>query len=133
MTNDRRGRWNVFAYYYAAALIGLVMVLVGAVGGLQSLVRVALPQTADEVRYIDEPYRFTPDGEPRPTAAELDRIEEEAEDDARTSGLADFARGLITAGVGAPVMAWHLRQARRKEPDWMDDGAPESPLATSGA
>ena len=133
MTNDRRGRWIVFAYYYAAALIGLVMVLVGTVGGLKSLVRVALPQTADEVRYIDEPYRFTPDGEPRPNAAELDRLEDEAKDDARTRGLADFASGLITAGVGAPVMAWHLRQARRKEPDWMDDGGTDPVPTPSGA
>lgn len=132
MTNDRRGRWIVFAYYYAAALIGLAMVLVGTVGGLKSLVRVALPQTADEVRYIDEPYRFTPDGEKRLTKAEIDDLEEEAEDDARTRGLADFASGLITAGVGAPVMAWHLRQARRREPDWMDDASTGSAPPAGG-
>lgn len=127
--SDKRGKWIVFAYYYLAALIGLVMMVIGAVKGLNGLVRVALPETSSEVRYATEPYRYGgPDGKPEKLSrAEEARIEEEAKEDARNVALGDLLTGAVTAGVGAPVMAWHLRQARRREPEWVD--ADDTPVA----
>ena len=131
MTDAKRGRWVVFAYYYLAALIGLIMLVVGAVMAGHGLVRFALPETSDEVRWATEPYRFAalgPDekGPKPPSEAELKRIREEAIDHARTSALGDMLTGVVTAAVGAPVMAWHLRQARRREPEWAVEAAPVS-------
>lgn len=121
----------MFAYYYLAALIGLIMLVVGAVMAGHGLVRFALPETSDEVRWATEPYRFaalSPDEKaPKPPSdAELKRLRDEAVDHARTSSLGDLLTGLVTAGVGAPVMAWHLRQARRREPEWTDEDIPNS-------
>ena len=131
---ERRGKWIVFAYYYLAALIGLVMVMIGAVGGLNGLVRFAVPETSDEVRYATEPFRYSePDGRPRRlSASEEERLEREAKEDARNIALGDLLTGAVTAGVGAPVMAWHLRQARRREPEWADsdDTPAASPPST---
>jgi len=115
MTDPSR-RWSA-AYYYAAALIGLLMVLAGIVGGLSGLVQAALPQTSEEVLYFD-PYNFSPDGKPEPLSPEEeDRRRQQALEDARAIGVADALRGVILAGVGAPVLIWHLRQARRREGD----------------
>jgi hypothetical protein len=126
---EKRGRWIVFAYYYLAALIGLVIMVIGAVKGLNGLVRVALPETSSEVRYASEPYRYTgPDGKPEKVPeAEEKRLEADAKEDARNIALGDLLAGAVTAGVGAPVMAWHLRQARRREPEWADEPTPPAP------
>jgi len=119
MTDMRRGRWVLFVYYYAAALIGLVMLLFGVVGGLRALVVVALPETSDEVRY-SQFERVPLEEERKSTAAEEERRREEARQQAiensRTGALAGLLNGVILAGVGAPVLLWHLRHARREEP-----------------
>ena len=115
----RRGRWVLFVYYYVAALIGLVMLLFGVVGGLRAAVQVALPQTADEVRYSYYEPPLEDGGKGELTPAQEERRREEARqraiENARTSGLADLLNGVILAGVGAPVLLWHLRHARREE------------------
>lgn len=125
--SDKRGRWIVFAYYYLAALIGLVMMVIGGVKGLNGLVHMAVPETSNEVRYATERYRYEgPEAKPEKLSrAEEARLEEEAKEDARNVALGDLLTGAATAAVGAPVMAWHLRQARRREPEWADvDDAP---------
>lgn len=132
---EKRGKWVVFAYYYLAALIGLVMMVIGSVKGLNGMVRFALPETSSEVRFATEPYRYAgPDGKPEKLSpAEEERLEDEAKEDARNIALGDLLTGLVTAGVGAPVMAWHLRQARRREPEWADiDDRPAATPTPSG-
>jgi hypothetical protein len=117
-------RWST-PYYYAAALIGLVMVLAGVVGGLSGLVQAALPQTSEEVLYL-EPFAYGPEGEPEELSAEEEeRRRQQALDDARAIGVAEALRGAILAAVGAPVLVWHLRQARRREADGV--ASPTSP------
>lgn len=125
---DSSKRWSM-PYYYAAALIGLVMVLAGLVGGLSGLVQAALPETSDEVLYL-EPYSFSVEGEPEALSPEEEeRRRQQALDDARARGVADAIRGAILAGVGAPVLIWHLRQARRRE----STSLPATPASGTGA
>lgn len=123
MASERRGRWLPLVYYYLATVVGLALVLVGTIGGLHGLVTAALPSTSPEVIF-SEP-RFDRDGNPvAETAREKAEREAEARDRARLGAFADAIRGGITGLVGAPVFVWHLRQARRKEPEWL--GAPPS-------
>ena len=46
-----------------------------------------------------------------------DEARADAIDRARLGGYADALYGAVAVVVGAPVFAWHLRQARRREPD----------------
>ncbi len=116
----RKGRWIPLVYYYLATVIGLSIILVGLIGGLQGLVTAALPQISDEVRFADVERAIGPDGRRR----ELDERErevrkQEAIEDARLIGYGAALEGLVTAVVGAPVFLWHVRQARRREPLWL--------------
>lgn len=133
-----RGRWISLLYYYLAAMVGLVITLVGIIGGLQALVGAAFPQLSDEVRFSEQQFR-SPEVEPplrkgrdrdAPTEGELAAARDEAEERARLNGFAGGLRGLIAALVGAPVFLWHIRQARRKEPEWLEPGAEDSPQGT---
>lgn len=115
---ERRGRWLPLVYYYLATVVGLAILLVGAIGGLQGLVKAAFPSTAPEVIY-SEP-RHDKEGNPlEESRAEKARRERDARELARLVGFADAVRGGVTGIVGAPVFFWHLRQARRKEPEWL--------------
>ncbi len=109
----RPGYWLPSLYYYLAAAIGLVIALVGVIGGLRGLVTAALPQISSEVRYA---------GTTGPTGALLTPQErEQARADAiaaaRVGGYADALYGTVAVIVGTPVFVWHLRQARRREPE----------------
>lgn len=133
-----RGRWISLLYYYLAAMVGLVITLVGIIGGLQALVGAAFPQLSDEVRFSHQELRSPESAPPlkrgrdrdAPTEGELAAIRDEAEERARLNGFAGGLRGLIAALVGAPVFLWHIRQARRKEPEWFGPGNEEPPRDT---
>lgn len=116
--NDRRGRWLPLVYYYVATLVGLAIVLAGLIGGLNGVVTAAFPKTGDPFLYVEPP--FDPEtGRPLDESPrEEEEREAEALDRARQSGVAGAIRGGTAAIVGFPVFFWHLRQARRKEPEW---------------
>lgn len=114
--SDRRGRLLPLVYYYLATTVGLALVLVGLIGCFRGLVQVALPRTGGEVSYSEPP--FDQQGNPvKESKADKAEREADAEKSARNQGEADAIDGAITALVGAPVFLWHLRQARRKEPE----------------
>lgn len=131
-TESRRGRWLPLVYYYLATVVGLVIMLIGLITGLQGLIDAAFPSLSDDVRYASPEYA-PPQPQPgdekaprEPTAAEVQKAKVEAEkakedatERARLGGFAKGLRGLVSVVVGAPVFFWHLRQARRKEPEWM--------------
>lgn len=128
-TEPRRGRWLPLVYYYLATVVGLVIMLVGIIGALRGLVQAIIPEASNEVRFsIAEQPRLTPEGKEAKelTGAEKDKVRAESIERARLGGYFNALQGLVTAVVGAPVFVWHLRQARRKEPEWMT-AVPESP------
>jgi ABC-type cobalamin transport system permease subunit len=43
---------------------------------------------------------------------------------ARLGGYSDALYGAVTVAVGAPVFLWHLRQARRREPELLAAQSP---------
>ncbi|HYZ93883.1 MAG TPA: hypothetical protein VFA34_16035 [Actinomycetota bacterium] len=113
---ERSVRWLPLIYYYLATVIGLVITLTGVIGGVSGLVTAAFPRTGDEYIYSEPPYDDK--GNPiKETPVEREERESEDLEISRQSGFAGGIRGGITAGVGAPVFVWHLRQARRKEPE----------------
>ncbi len=127
-TEPRRGRWLPLVYYYLATIVGLSFLLAGLIGGLNGLVTAMFPRTADEYIYSEPP--FNDSGDPvEESAAEKEQREAEAFDQARNGGFAAGLRGLITAIVGAPVFFWHLRQARRREPEWLGASPPKDAAA----
>jgi hypothetical protein len=115
---SRRGRWVPLVYYYLATVVGLVLVLTGLIGGLNGVVTAVAPRTADPFLFFEPP--FDPEGRPiELSPREEAKQEADALDRARQSGIAGAIRGGSTAVVGFPVFFWHLRQARRKEPEWL--------------
>lgn len=124
----RGGRWLPLVYYYLATVIGLSITLVGLIGGLNGLVTAFVPEASD--RYAFSTPRFDKNGEPvEETASEKAEREADAKEQARLSGIASGIRGLVAAIVGLPVFLWHLRQARRREPEWL--GLPSQPTLSS--
>jgi hypothetical protein len=95
MASTHRGSWIGSLYFYAAALIGLVFVLVGLTSGLQGAARASLPGV-----YYD---------------GKCDYCDTKAQ--VRDHGIADVVSGFVFTGIGAPVLLWHLRQARRRDDD----------------
>ena len=123
MADERRGRWVPLVYYYLASIIGLTMLLFGVIGAANGLVNVAFPRASEEFAYSRPVYDErgkSVDDSPREKAAR----EAEALERARAVGLSRSIRGGIMAVVAVPVFVWHLRQARRKEPEWVGP-APE--------
>lgn len=130
-TEPRRGRWLPLIYYYLATLVGLVITLVGLIGGLQALVQAAFPELSGEVIYSESP-RVSPEGKPlKVSRAEERDARDEAIRRSRLQGFAEALRGGIAAAVGAPVFLWHLRQARRKEPEWLGASPADSDRGTA--
>lgn len=137
----RTGRWIPVVYYYLATVIGLVILLVGVIQGLRGLAKAAFPELSDEVRYAEPEHgfegremmapedRIAPERKKEISKAELVKLKaarkEEAIRRARLGGFSEAVEGLIAAMVGAPVFFWHLRQARRKEPEWFGTIGPE--------
>ena len=77
-------------YFYVAALIGLIIVITGALIAVNSFV---------EWIFFDQP-------EPR------DGFYGSHED--RDDKLQTALQGMLTAAVGAPLFWWHLREARNR-------------------
>lgn len=124
-----RGRWLPLVYYYLATVVGLTLLLVGLIGGLNGLVTAAFPSTSDEYIYSDV---VNVDRQEKPIKESKAREEAraaEVQERARLRGFANAIRGGITALVAAPVFFWHLRQARRKEPEWL--GVQPPPVHTT--
>jgi hypothetical protein len=119
MANQRRpGAWLPSVYYYVATAIGLIVMLVGLVGGLRGLVTAALPEISSEVRFAaTAPVPGKPDGSTTLTPQEQQQVHDDAVHRARIGGYADALYGAVAVVVGAPVFWWHLRQARRREPE----------------
>jgi hypothetical protein len=113
-------------YYYLATAIGLVVLLFGLIGGLRGLVTAAVPQISSDVRYASYPVK--PDGTP---AAPTDEAKARADaiDRARIGGYADALYGAVAVVVAMPVFVWHLRQARRREPDLLAAVPADPPTA----
>lgn len=123
----RRGRWIPLVYYYLATLIGLTIMLVGLIGGLQGLVKAAIPQISDEVRFAQVERPIDRNGRQIDFDEEDEqRAKAKAIENARLSGFAAALEGLVTAAVGTPIFLWHLRQARRSEPIWFGTSTPKS-------
>jgi hypothetical protein len=124
----RKGRWLPLVYYYLATAVGLAILLFGLIGTLQGLLTAALPQVSSEARYaVLEAPKLEPraDQSSEPTEAERERAEKQAIERARLGGFERALRGVVNLVVGAPVFFWHLRQARRREPELL--GAPDLP------
>ena len=120
MTTQRKpGAWLPSVYYYLATAVGLILMLFGLVGGLRGLVTAALPEISSEVRYASSATYPKPDGTTVLTPAEQEQARADAMHQARIGGYADALYGAVAVVVGAPVFWWHLRQARRREPELM--------------
>lgn len=125
-----RRSWVALLYFYVAALVGLGFVVTGttmALFGAKSALfpGLGVPRYAYEVSQPYETYpgreRIGPSksdgGEPgRTNEAERQRQEREAKARAvaerRSNGFDGILNGLIIAGVGAPVLLWHLKRGR---------------------
>jgi hypothetical protein len=83
----RRPSWIGLLYFYVAALIGLVFVLVGTTMALTGAAKGAVPSV-----HFDGPCEYC-----------------DSKDDVRKNGLEDALSGGITDVIGAPVLIWHLR------------------------
>lgn len=116
-----RGRWIPLVYYYLATVVGLTIFLVGLISGAQSLVDAIWPEASDSVRYE---YGFSTPVDDEPSEKELARAREAAIEAARLGGYSGAVKGIIAGIIGLPVFFWHLRQARRKEPEWLGVPAP---------
>ena len=94
--------------------------LVGLIGGLHGLVKAAIPQISDEVRFAQVERPIDRNGRQIDFDEEDERrAKDKAIENARLSGFAAALEGLVTAVVGTPIFLWHLRQARRTEPLWL--------------
>ena len=127
MSNQHKpGWWLPMVYYYLATAIGLVVLLVGLIGGLRGLVTAAIPEISSDVRYSS--YIMKPDGT-QASQAEEDKLRADAIERARLGGYADALYGAVTVAVGLPIFVWHLRQARRREPELLAAQANATPDA----
>jgi hypothetical protein len=115
MSNQHKpGWWLPMIYYYLATAIGLVVLLFGLISGLRGLVTAAVPELSDEARYTS--YVYGPNGTPINKSEEAE-LRADAIERARIGGYADALYGAVTVVVALPVFVWHLRQARRREPE----------------
>ena len=132
MASERKpGAWLPMVYYYLATAIGLAILLFGLVGGLRGLVTAALPQLSSEARYATyQP--AAPDGSPaKLTEQESAQARKNTLEQARIGGFSDALSGAVGVVVGLPVFVWHLRQARRREPELHGPAQPStSPEST---
>jgi hypothetical protein len=117
--------WVVLLYFYAAALVGLGFVVVGITMALFGAKDALFPGLGLP-RYSYE-YPAPPDfGTPtEPTEEQRRAAKDRAIDERRSGGLDGMLNGLIIAGVGTPVLVWHLKRGRALSP------AAEQPQATT--
>lgn len=117
--------WVVLLYFYAAALVGLGLVVAGVVTALFGAKDALFPGLGLS-RYSYE-YNVPPEfGAPTEQTEEQRRAaKDRAVDERRGGGLDGMLSGLIIAGVGAPVLVWHLKRGRALS------AAAEKPEATT--
>jgi hypothetical protein len=109
----KRRPWIVLLYFSLAALVGLGFVITGATMALFGAKEALFPGLG--LTESDYKHRAPADirGFPRePSEAELSKARKEALEDRRQDGAEGVVSGLIVAGVGAPVMVWHLKRGR---------------------
>jgi hypothetical protein len=117
--------WVVLLYFYAAALVGLGFVVTGVTMALFGAKDALFPGLGLS-RYSYE-YPVPPDLGPltEPTEEQRRAAKDRAIADRRGSGLDGMLNGLIIAGVGTPVLVWHLKRGRALS------AAAEKPEATT--
>jgi hypothetical protein len=108
--------WVVLLYFYAAALVGLGFVVAGVTVALFGAKDALFPGLGLP-RYAYE-YNLPPDGHMpmEPTEEQLRVAKDRAIDERRGGGLDGMLNGLIIAGVGTPVLVWHLKRGRALSP-----------------
>ncbi len=109
--------WVVHLYFYLAALVGLGFVITGLTMGFLGAKQALFPgldlprYTYEQPFYSGEAARPAP-----PTDQQLQEAKARAIEERRSGGLDGMLDGLIIAGVGAPVLIWHLTRARKLTP-----------------
>ncbi len=88
-----RQSWIALLYFYLVAIIGLVIVITGAIIAVNSFV---------DWIFFDPP--------PDPPEGEFYGFYEDRDDKLKVA-----LQGLLTAAIGAPIFWWHLREARRRD------------------
>lgn len=101
--------WVVVLYFYLAALVGLGFVVTGTTMALFGAKNALFPGLGLS-RYSYE-YDVS-QGSRELTEEQLRTAKNRAIEDRRGSGLDGMINGLIIAGVGAPVLVWHLKRGR---------------------
>jgi len=104
--------WVVLLYFYMAALVGLGFVITGltlALFGAKNALfpGLGLPRYSYQYDFPQDPNK----PEER-TEEQLRASKDRAIDERRDSGLDSMLSGLIIAGVGTPVLVWHLKRGR---------------------
>ena len=132
MTPDPHGarrNWVALLYFYLAALVGLGFVVTGAAMALFGAKNALFPSlglSRHPYSYpAPAPYVTFPGHErigppdrmaARTNETDADRQAREARsreiDERRGRGVDGMLSGLIVAGVGAPVLLWHLKRGR---------------------
>lgn len=104
--------WVVLLYFYAAALVGLGFVVTGITMGLFGAKNALFPSLGVSSYSYEYPFPPDPLGLREPTEQQRQAAQERAIDERRSRGLDDMLSGFIIAGVGAPVLVWHLKRGR---------------------
>ena len=109
----KRRHWIVLLYFYLVALIGLGFVVTGATMTLFGAKEAIFPGLG--LSRYDYEFDLAEDqeGHPRGSEAEIERAKKEAKEERRSGGVDGVVSGVIVAGIGAPIMIWHLRHGRR--------------------
>lgn len=121
--------WVVLLYFYVVALVGLVLVVTGVTMALFGAKSALFPELGLS-RYSYE-YDVVPQDPSRPTEPteeQLQTARDRAIDERRSSGLDGMLSGVILAGVGAPVLIWHLKRGRALSAWPEKPGVPTPPL-----
>lgn len=103
--------WVAQLYYYVAALVGLILVVFGSIMFAMGLKQAAFPDLGFQ-SYACSDYDLDEVGE-RCTPSQKEEQQDQELDNRREDGVSQAIDGLLVAGIGAPILYWHLRQTRR--------------------
>jgi hypothetical protein len=104
--------WIVLLYFYLAALVGLGFVVTGLTLALFGAKNALFPSLGlPRYSYENDFSRDSSKPEER-TEEQLRASKDRAIDERRGGGLDSMLSGLIIAGVGTPVLVWHLKRGR---------------------
>ncbi len=132
--------WIAQLYFYAAAGIGLVLVIAGIISSVFGFIDAINPRATPQFGEIADgrgvdfrlgPGRvFVREREPEldqgatPTPDEQVGARNSAFRQIRRQGVRNGVRGLVVALVGLPVFLWHLGRARSNGYDQLPPGVP---------